>query len=88
MNEPNLKIKDMDPVKIKSQMILAGVTQTDIANELGVSQPSVNRVIAGIDVSDRIRRAIAEAIGINVKRIWPSTYLYGRPRKPGRPRSF
>ena len=85
---PNLKIQDMNPVKIKSEMILAGITQTDIAKDLGVSQPSVNRVIAGIDVSDRIRRAIANAIGIDVKKIWPSTYLYDGPRKPGRPRSF
>jgi hypothetical protein len=47
----------------------------------------INRVIMGLSVSDRVMRSIAEAIGIDVKRIWPSIYLYGGPRKPGRPKS-
>ncbi|MCK4528636.1 hypothetical protein KAW18_14800 [candidate division WOR-3 bacterium] len=47
----------------------------------------INRIIMGLSVSDRVMRSIAEAIGIDVKRIWPSIYLHGGPRKPGRPKS-
>jgi lambda repressor-like predicted transcriptional regulator len=38
-------------------------------------------------VSHRLRMAVAEAAGIDIQRIWPSTYIYGGgPRKRGRPR--
>lgn len=80
--------KDMTPAEITYWMKSAGVSQTQIAKDLSITQPTISRVISGRDVSDRVRRAIAEAIGIDVKRIWPSTYLYGSPRKPGRPKTY
>ena len=68
-------------------MLRAGITQVEIARKAEVSPPHVNQVIDGLKVSDPVRRIIAESIGIDIKRIWPSTYLCGGPRKPGRPRS-
>lgn len=81
-------IHDMDPVEIKVAMLRAGVTQKQLAEKLGVRRQTVHLVIENRAVSHRIRSAIASAIGIDLKRIWPSTYLYGGgPRKPGRPKN-
>jgi len=80
------KIKNMDPVEIRIALLRSGVTQSQIARDLGVGQPMVNRVIDGIAVSHRIRKAISDITGIALERLWPDPYLYhGGPRKPGRP---
>jgi lambda repressor-like predicted transcriptional regulator len=79
------KQMDMTPTDIRIAMLKAGVTQACIARELGVHKGSVLQVLEGRWVSDRIRRKIAERCGLDVARIWPSTYLFGGPRKPGRP---
>ena len=79
------KTSDMDPTEIWIAMIRAGVGQKDIAEKVGVSRQHVHLVIHRGDVSHRVRKAIAEAIGMDLKRIWPSTYLNGGPRKSGRP---
>jgi lambda repressor-like predicted transcriptional regulator len=76
---------DMRPTEIKIALIQRGVSQAEIARKLGVAKSSVNQVIDGRAVSHRIRTAVAEAIGIDIARIWPGTYLTGGPRKPGRP---
>jgi hypothetical protein len=44
----------------------------------------VNRVIDGKVVSDRIRRAVADAIAIPAERIWRSYYLSYKPGQRGR----
>ena len=82
------KLSDMNPKEIRIALIRAGVSQAAIARELGVAPSAVCRIIDGILISDRVRRAIAAAIGIDIKRIWPSTYLYSSPRKPGRPKTY
>lgn len=77
--------KDMEPKDILVAMLRSGVRQTDIARDLGVRKQTVNMVLHGRVVSHRIRKAISEAIDIDLKRLWPSTYLNGGPKKPGRP---
>ena len=77
----------MTPDEIRIAMIRAGVSQAELARRNNVKPIMINRIIMGLSVSDRVMRSIAEAIGIDVKRIWPSIYLYGGPRKPGRPKS-
>lgn len=76
---------DMRPAEIRIAMIQHGVYQASIARALGVTQSAVWQVIEGFCVSHRIRQKIAQAIGIDVKRIWPSTYLCEKPKR-GRPR--
>lgn len=78
--------KDWTPTDIRVALLRAGVSQSWIARQCGVTYPTVYKVIIGITSSDRVRRAIADAIGIDVKIIWPSIYVYaGGPRKRGRP---
>lgn len=81
------RIYDMPPNEIRIALIRAGIAQIEIARQIKVAPSNVCRVIDGLGSSDRVRRAIATATGIDVKRIWPSIYLYGGPRKPGRPKS-
>lgn len=76
---------DMSPNDIRIEMIRTGVTQASIARELGVTKEAIYLVIEGRAVSHRIREKIAERIKIDIRRIWPSTYLAGGPRKAGRP---
>ncbi len=76
---------DMTPTDIRIAMIRAGVTQAEIARDVEVSRNTVHLVIEGRTVSDRIRKRIAERIGMDVGLIWPSTYRFGGPWKRGRP---
>jgi len=80
------KPQDMSPEDIRIAMIKAGVTQSGIARKLGVKQPSIYKIIMGQLVSHKIRCAIAEATGIDLKKIWPSTYLNDGPKGRGRQR--
>lgn len=80
------KTYDMPPPEIRIALMRAGITQAEIARQTKVVASHVCRVIDGTDSNDRVRRAIAAAIGIDIKRIWPSIYLNGKPRKPGRPK--
>lgn len=81
------RVQDMTPAEIRKAMIDARVTQSGIARSLDppVTPSAVYRVIEGTGVSHRIRQALAEATGIDITRIWPSVYLFGGPRKAGRP---
>lgn len=66
---------DKSPDEIRVELIRNKVRQADIAKELDVHPATVSRVIDGLTASDRIRRAIAKKIGIDVKFLWPSTYM-------------
>ena len=76
---------DMTPEEIKLALEREGVTQRDIARDLGAGHITVNRVLHGATSSHRIREAIASAIGLAAAQVWPSLYPDGLPRKPGRP---
>lgn len=75
----------MTPTEIRIEMLKKEVSLVSVARACGVTTTSVYRVIEGTIVSDRVRRALADAIGIDIRRIWPDPYLYGSPRKAGRP---
>ena len=76
----------MPSIEIWIAMQRAGVSQVEIAEKLGVTPQHVHFVINRGDVSHRVRQAIADAIGMDLKMLWPSTYLYhDGPRKSGRP---
>lgn len=76
---------DMEPTEIRVALLRAGIPQQAIANKFNVTGSAIARVIDGDSVSHRIRQAIADIINIDVRHIWPSTYIiHGGPRKPGR----
>ena len=80
---------DWTPKQIRMELLKKGVEQAAIARDLGVAPATIYKVIEGLSASDRVRRAIAEAIGQPVAMIWPSVYLNpdglrgrGRPKSP------
>lgn len=79
--------KDLQPNEIRANLALKCITQSAIARALNVQPSAIQKVIDGISVSDRIRRAVAAAIDMEVNEVWPSVYLNGGPRSPGRPLS-
>ncbi len=84
----NRTISDMDPIDIQYKLRKAGVTQVKLAKDLDKTGGMISQVITGQRNSEEIQRAIATAIGLDVKLIWPSIYiLQGGPRKPGRPKA-
>jgi len=83
----NYNSMDLPPHEIRVALLRAGITQAEIARRCKVSISMVSKVIDGVSVSHKVRTAIAEAVGIDIRRIWPSTYIvYGGPRKAGRPK--
>lgn len=82
--------RDMTPGEIRMALFDAyggHGAQAAIARELDVDPSAVSRVIDGA-TSDRVRRAIARHAGLDIRRVWPSVYLYGTgTKRPGRPRA-
>ena len=76
----------MEPIEIKIKMLRLGLKQTQIAKKVGVTRRAIGMTIDGHSASHRLRVAIAEAIGIDIKEIWPSVYTTGGPRGKGRPK--
>jgi len=56
--------------KIKSKMVLAGVSQTDIAVSLGIKPSTVSAVINGHRKSKRVQRAVAEVLQVPFESLW------------------
>jgi transcriptional regulator with XRE-family HTH domain len=57
--------------KIRALMILADVSGAEIARKLKVHRTMVNKVVNGDRKSPRVRKAIARALNIDVKDLWP-----------------
>lgn len=57
--------------KIRSTMMLHGVTNQQIAAQEKVTENYVTFVITGRRVGYRIRKAIAAACGVKVTDLWP-----------------
>tara|TARA_B100000315_G_C14349510_1_gene483339 strand:+ start:254 stop:472 length:219 start_codon:yes stop_codon:yes gene_type:complete len=57
--------------KIKSLLIENGITQVSIAEEEDVSASYVHQVIHRIKKGQRVREAIADALGKSVDELWP-----------------
>ena len=53
------------------RMIAKDVTGAAIARKLSVDRSAINKAIKGEIKSFRLRKAIAEAIGMNISDLWP-----------------
>jgi len=70
----------MHPADIQSEIKKRGITQKEIAAGLGVSEMAVSKEIAGDLVSERIRVAIADAIGRDKHEVFPHYYFSKKRR--------
>jgi len=55
---------------IKALMVLKGISQTDIANQIGVKRCTVSGAVNGLRKSRRVQRAIATALGEDYEKLW------------------
>lgn len=61
-----------DSTLIKILLLKARVTQAQIARENDVTRSLVNQVVAGHRKSPKIRKAIADACGVEAVVLWPT----------------
>lgn len=64
----------MDSATIKYELERRGLTQTDVANLLGIKDPSVSAVISRRHRSELVERGIAAAIDRPPHEVWPGWY--------------
>lgn len=57
----------------KSLVVAAGISQKELAHQIGCPISEVSRVLLGSRRTRHIRAAIAEALGCSVADIWPET---------------
>lgn len=69
----------MSPREIKAAMVLAGVSLTRIARELGVSKGFVSQVVSGHRRTLRVQKAISASIGRFVEEVFPPETVSVRP---------
>ena len=60
----------MSNKEIKILLLRHDVKQADIARKLKVSKTAIHNVIKGISESKRIKKAIADALGVSVTDLW------------------
>jgi lambda repressor-like predicted transcriptional regulator len=61
----------MTPLEIKIELLKAGISIRQLARHVGVSHTAMSYTIHGINKSQRLRKAVAQAIGKNVDEVWP-----------------
>jgi len=50
---------------------MAGVTQSELADELGITQAVISRVLRDDATSYNVAAALAEVTGLTLNRLWP-----------------
>jgi lambda repressor-like predicted transcriptional regulator len=71
----------MSPLEIQFALKKRGSSQREIATMLGIHPVSVSKTIWRKNISDRVMRAIAQAIGEDHRLVWPEYYLRPPLRK-------
>jgi lambda repressor-like predicted transcriptional regulator len=61
-------------LRIKESLRLRGSSLSEIARDLNVSASTVTIVSQGHRRSERIERAIAQALGLSPSEVWPDRY--------------
>jgi len=70
------------PLKIKILLLQAGISQSQLARELGVHLTWVNHIIRGVKHNQRVKRYIARRLRRPVDELFDAA---PPPRKRGRP---
>ncbi|PIY55487.1 MAG: hypothetical protein COZ00_09180 [Zetaproteobacteria bacterium CG_4_10_14_0_8_um_filter_49_80] len=68
----------LKPCQIKATMMLEGILQQDIAEDLGVDASLVNKVVNSTSKNLKVRTEIARRLGMIITDIWPEE-RYRRP---------
>ncbi len=71
----------MHPADIQSELKKRGITQKAIAEELGVSEFHISRVIGKKGESDRVMKYVAAKINRDHREVFPEYYFNTKRRK-------
>lgn len=67
MTEPNANI-------VKAALVLANVSQAEVAQQCGVEPASVSNVVNGRSRSKTVEMRIANITGVPLEQLWPQWY--------------
>jgi lambda repressor-like predicted transcriptional regulator len=59
------------PKRIRIEMIKKDITGAEIARRVGVDRTAIYKCMDGLIKSYRLRKAIADALGVRVEELWP-----------------
>lgn len=77
---------DMSPNEIRAILVKKQISLAEIARALGVTRQCVHYSLSTSRRGTyRGRKAIADAVGMPMRELWPSLFREDRPRR-GRPR--
>ena len=71
----------MEAFEINFRLRQAGITQTGIARQLGVSASVVGNVVHNRITAFNVAQHIAKAVGMDIQELWPTRYKF-KPRGP------
>ncbi|MBI3584239.1 MAG: helix-turn-helix domain-containing protein [Nitrospinae bacterium] len=57
--------------KIRIEMVKKGIKGAAIARRIGVCRSAINKTITGRIKSHKLRKAIADEIGLPIAELWP-----------------
>lgn len=76
-----LKPSGMTAEQINDALKSKGLNQAAIARAINKSPTAVSRAINDLSVARNVMEAIAEAIGKDIKQVWPQHFLNGMPKR-------
>lgn len=59
------------PTPLKRAIFESGRSQRDLANEVGIHETSLSRIVNGFHADDATRQRIADALGRKTGELWP-----------------
>jgi len=71
----------MDTVQVKILLLKSGLSQTDIAHELGITQPAVNLILFGQRPGYKYQGRIARMLGVKISDLFRNT----KPKRVKKP---
>jgi len=76
-----LKPTGMTAEEINDALKRKGLNQAAIARAIKKSPTAVSRAVNDLSVARNVMEAIAEAIGKDIKQVWPQHFLNGTPKR-------
>lgn len=65
-------------LKVRAMLVERGIKLKTIAERLSLDQSTISQVVAGKRQSRRVKRAVAEALGVSPKSLWPDEFNNNR----------
>jgi lambda repressor-like predicted transcriptional regulator len=64
--------------KIRAMMVEKGITNVSIAKQLNVKPSTIAVVANGHGKSERIQKALADALGVTIEELWPPEQVFSQ----------